>query len=543
VRRAVGLDVNRGQLHNSLRRLLAVSDHEGAVRLLSSHGVPLVLSGEARLLPSFARQHEDLIENTPGCWFALALERWQSGADEAARYWLHRVVTASREGRPQDPAAAPVDVTCAHLMLALLADEPLAEAADGGRELVKALTQRGNARWPDLALLQLLLGMAQLRLGELGAAERSLSAVALHGGPLAVQVLRSDALSQLAISEFLRGREHAVLQLASSDAPTAPPARTVGSGLRLAAELSRIQTVVDPRSAGDGDVAAITLHSGDPVTRILTALLESRRFLLRGLAADAVRVLDASVDAADLPDSLNTPLLVEQALHAALSLDRAALKALEAQLAEGGAPGEAAFVAGLRADITDDLPAAIADFSYATEHAQCPQPAVADVASACRAQLLDATGRVEEALEELERAVIRTAVRRNAVPFLGWSRHGTPVARLLDALVLRHPTPWAQELARTTAERPAGITGLAGPVTATPQERARVATGGLRLELSPRERDVLHELARGSTYSGIAANLFVSENTVKTHVSSLYAKLGVARRSEALAVARTLRML
>ena len=62
-------------------------------------------------------------------------------------------------------------------------------------------------------------------------------------------------------------------------------------------------------------------------------------------------------------------------------------------------------------------------------------------------------------------------------------------------------------------------------------------------ELTPREREVLHELARGSTYADIAVNLFVSENTVKTHVSSLYGKLSASRRSEALAVARNLNLL
>ena len=65
----------------------------------------------------------------------------------------------------------------------------------------------------------------------------------------------------------------------------------------------------------------------------------------------------------------------------------------------------------------------------------------------------------------------------------------------------------------------------------------------IRPTLSPRERDVLHELARGSTYADIAANLFVSENTVKTHVSSLYAKLSVNRRSAALAAARAMNLL
>jgi DNA-binding NarL/FixJ family response regulator len=80
-------------------------------------------------------------------------------------------------------------------------------------------------------------------------------------------------------------------------------------------------------------------------------------------------------------------------------------------------------------------------------------------------------------------------------------------------------------------------------LTPTPHERAQVPDGVLRPSLSPRERDVLLELARGSTYADIAANLYLSENTVKTHVSSLYSKLAVNRRSDALAVARTLRLL
>ena len=56
--------------------------------------------------------------------------------------------------------------------------------------------------------------------------------------------------------------------------------------------------------------------------------------------------------------------------------------------------------------------------------------------------------------------------------------------------------------------------------------------------LSPREYEVLGELARGATYSDIASNLFVSENTVKTHLASIYRKLEVDRRVDALRVAR-----
>jgi DNA-binding NarL/FixJ family response regulator len=89
----------------------------------------------------------------------------------------------------------------------------------------------------------------------------------------------------------------------------------------------------------------------------------------------------------------------------------------------------------------------------------------------------------------------------------------------------------------------AGISTFFSPMTALPHERAQLPAGALAPTLSPRERDVLNELARGSTYADIAATLFVSENTVKTHVSSLYSKLSVNRRSAALAVARSMHLL
>ena len=55
--------------------------------------------------------------------------------------------------------------------------------------------------------------------------------------------------------------------------------------------------------------------------------------------------------------------------------------------------------------------------------------------------------------------------------------------------------------------------------------------------LSPREREVLSLLTGGLTKGEIAARLFVSLSTVKTHVSSIIAKLGVATRTEAVAIA------
>ncbi|MGW4322589.1 response regulator [Streptomyces sp. BBFR115] len=55
--------------------------------------------------------------------------------------------------------------------------------------------------------------------------------------------------------------------------------------------------------------------------------------------------------------------------------------------------------------------------------------------------------------------------------------------------------------------------------------------------LSAREREVLVLVARGTSNREIARELFISEATVKTHLTHLYAKLGVNDRAAAVAVA------
>ena len=60
------------------------------------------------------------------------------------------------------------------------------------------------------------------------------------------------------------------------------------------------------------------------------------------------------------------------------------------------------------------------------------------------------------------------------------------------------------------------------------------------LGISPRELEVLREIAAGHSNKEIAARLHVSPNTVKTHVARLLEKLEARRRTDALRKAREL---
>ncbi len=82
---------------------------------------------------------------------------------------------------------------------------------------------------------------------------------------------------------------------------------------------------------------------------------------------------------------------------------------------------------------------------------------------------------------------------------------------------------------RLTARRPSD--------QAEPNQKALNALG-----ITEREQEVLRLLVAGCSNPEIAAKLFVSPNTVKTHLANLYRKLEVSRRTQAVIKARELRL-
>ncbi|WP_426181199.1 response regulator [Microbacterium sp. TWP3-1-2b2] len=89
------------------------------------------------------------------------------------------------------------------------------------------------------------------------------------------------------------------------------------------------------------------------------------------------------------------------------------------------------------------------------------------------------------------------------------------------------------------------IDAASGAMVLTPggDERLIAALRAPRVTLTERERDVLMLVDEGAANKEIAARLFISESTVKTHIVHLLEKLGVASRTAAASEARRLGLL
>ncbi|MFI9330165.1 response regulator [Kitasatospora sp. NPDC052868] len=129
------------------------------------------------------------------------------------------------------------------------------------------------------------------------------------------------------------------------------------------------------------------------------------------------------------------------------------------------------------------------------------------------------------------------AVRAGAAGFL--LKRASP-ERLIDAVhtlaagqALLDPAVTRELMERLAATPPPNGTPT-GPPTgppAGPVEDHRLA------RLTGREREVLRQAAEGRSNSEIAAELFLAESTVKTHVKRVLAKIGARDRAQAVVIA------
>jgi len=160
---------------------------------------------------------------------------------------------------------------------------------------------------------------------------------------------------------------------------------------------------------------------------------------------------------------------------------------------------------------------------------------------------VDSAAGLERALAEFAEPLVITGVRwPETAPFLAeGTGHDAPVALLLEeesidaghaafragaAALLPWPLPCAV-LARA-------LESIAGGFRVLPrQPSVTVAPRASSAGLSSRERELLELVASGLTNKGIARRLDLSVNTVKYHLASIFAKLAVRTRAEAVSEA------
>ena len=96
--------------------------------------------------------------------------------------------------------------------------------------------------------------------------------------------------------------------------------------------------------------------------------------------------------------------------------------------------------------------------------------------------------------------------------------------------------PWVEACAgaRTEADAVAVAERFRPDVTFSGDEAVRRRGPAVADPISPRERDVLDAFTTGATNPAIAQELGLSPNTVKQHASSIFRKLGVRNRAEAV---------
>src|SRR4051794_20758797 len=136
----------------------------------------------------------------------------------------------------------------------------------------------------------------------------------------------------------------------------------------------------------------------------------------------------------------------------------------------------------------------------------------------------------------------------NAVARVSDVRRAAPASKII-ALSAEPDAPWLGDAVRAGADAAIAKTvqpmtlGLlvreiwAGTIRHSFTSRPAVPADVSRGNLTPRELEILRLVANGASNSLIARQLWVTEQTVKFHLSNVYRKLNVANRTEASHVA------
>jgi LuxR family maltose regulon positive regulatory protein len=421
----------------------------------------------------------------------------------------------------------------------------LAEAADEQARLVSRLPAEVLSRHQELTPQSLSVrGEAALWTGRFDEAEELFAQAVSSAAPAAAPATaaeRAGCLGRLALAEALGGRlvraaEFAARaaaahpDLAADPDPATEPPPNVPADIALAwvylerSDLPRMRAALKRADAG------LRTHQ-DRAAASLASLVAAWQFLAEGRCENAITMLTHAADGWAPPAWLDRRLVLTQArAHTMAGNAQAALDAAQ----RCGTPGlDAATERAYAWAAAANIPAARRELRYVFEVTAADPTRELDRAT-LDALLLDARMHYADGDHAAGRVSLARALR---------------IARGEDVrLPFEMEHSWIFPVLRADGELARGYRALSQAPLAHESEALRSLTAAMSQPamvepLTEREQEVLRRVAQLLSTAEIAEELYISVNTVKTHLKSVHRKLAVTHRREAVRRARELKLL
>jgi LuxR family transcriptional regulator, maltose regulon positive regulatory protein len=537
-RRAAGWFLDRGDVPGAVRHTLAAGDWADAVEIISDHAFGLALDGHAEvidsLLSSFPRgtatEHPELA-------LARAVTQLERGRSEEAATQL--AYAGSHLGSIADPRRAHLAVTVASSRQALARQKGRLAAVIDQVDVFDAAAAGVPGQTPVLtadfrAVSMMHLGIVELWSGRIAEAEDHL----LEGVALAQEADRAylevACRANLGIAtgfrSFALARERSMVAIEIAEGngweerPVLAPAMlTIGGAMICMGEFEEGGAWVER-------AAAVVEGAPEPSVKVH---LHMTKGILRAARGDH----EAALEEFDLAVRNQAMLDCEHILAGHVSGWRAASQVRlgrheEARAGLAAVPGERSERAEMGTawavlHLGEEEPERALD-SLApifADEAFLAHPITLVEAYLLAARAYRQMGYRSDAIRATEDALAAAEEERFILPFV-----------ICDALPLLDELP-----SHATAHGALAIEireAMGGSAATRP-----AAPDGDTAELSPSELRVLGYLPTNLTRPEIAGELYVSLNTVNTHIRNIYAKLGVSGRSDAVQLARGLKLL
>ncbi len=536
-RAAAAWMASQGLLEEAVRHSAAACDWDGAARYLIDDLAigRLLVPGRDALADVLARLPDDT-EGAAASLVRAALAMAVFNVEACEEHLIRAEGQLDGAGTPRWSAASLALQTVRLTYAAALAnvEQALGDAASAERLMHMQLSERVVEHPELLVLIESGKGAAWLAAGQLDDAVEAFSAGARAADRPGCERSLINCLGHLALLAAMRGQLRKAADLAARVAVVQQEAGIEATACPSAAvalawvDTERYDLPAARRYAQRAAASMSFAH--DPTSRVMLALVESRMRRARGDVEGALARIAGAVSEVPLQSRwLQDVLRVEEAqLNVVNGQPTLAMDIVEG-LSGQESPEGALVIALARMSLGETF--------------ESPASTLRSVAASLPTRvggwLFEATRQLEEgeelrAEQALERSLRLAAPERLRRPF----REASPQVRRL----LRGDPQLAAEHSWLGAATLDDAHVFLPPRRDTELEpRGRKPMSGPLLEpLTEKEREVLGHLAALLTTDEIAGAMFVSVNTVRTHVRNILRKLAASRRNEAVRRAREL---